>query len=394
MLEPDGSELECGGIINPASARLRDGTLALYPRLVGPNNVSRIGRCRAIWTQDQVAFERDGFALEPEAGYEFRQNPGGYGCEDPRVTYVAALDLYLMAYCAYGPGGTKVAVASSSDGWNWTRLGIVAFRVATHIYGDKDAAFFPDVVTSPSGVPSIALLHRPTRHQSVARGRALAPSILQLQPKERESIFIGYVPLERARVDAAALLEVVETRQVVYPHARFGAVKVGAGPPPVRVGDGWLLIYHGIDVLPGYEESEKPVMQYRAAFAILDADGPDQVLYRAASRSSRRNFPKKCTASSTTSFFRPPLIRVPTSASKPSTSTTAWRIRASGGDGSFSKALWKTPHKIGYRHRMSRPRSSKPGADGARLRLHQTRKRSAVAIPHRTHRAHHAGEPA
>ncbi len=68
----------------------------------------------------------------------------------------------------------------------------------------------------------------------------------------------------------------------MYPHARFGAVKVGAGPPPVRVGDGWLLIYHGIDVLPGYEESEKPVMQYRAAFAILDADGPDQVLYRAA----------------------------------------------------------------------------------------------------------------
>ncbi len=297
MLEPNGSAIECGGTINPASARLRDGTLALYPRLVGPDNVSRIGRCRSKQPGDRTMFERDGFALEPEADYEFRQGPGGYGCEDSRVTYVAPLDLYLLAYCAYGPGGTKVAVAYSSDGWTWKRLGIVSFRVASNIYGDKDAAFFPEVVTSPSGEPSIALLHRPTRHQSVAHGRKLAPSILHSPPKERESIFIGYVALERVRDDLRALLGIAETRQILYPHADFGAVKVGTGPPPVRVRDGWLLIYHGIDVLPGEEHSEKPIMQYRAAFAILDAERPDHVRYRADKPFLTPDFPKKCTAS-------------------------------------------------------------------------------------------------
>ncbi len=281
VLAPDGSRLECGGTINPASARLRDGTLLLYPRCVGPNNVSRVARCRAHFTGDDVSFEREGFALEPHAAYEVRQGGGGYGCEDPRVTYVAPLDLYLMAYCAYGPQGTKVAIASSSDGRTWHRLGVVSFRVATHIYGDKDAAFFPDVVTSPSGIESIALLHRPTRHQSVAQGRELAPSILRLPPKERESIFIAYVPVADVRKDLRALLNVCETEQILHPHADFGAIKVGTGPPPVRVREGWLLIYHGIDLLPGHEDSDKPAMQYRAAFALLDGERPERVLYRA-----------------------------------------------------------------------------------------------------------------
>ncbi|MDQ2908509.1 MAG: glycosidase [Candidatus Eremiobacteraeota bacterium] len=281
VLAPDGSQRECGGTINPASARLPDGTLMLYPRLVGPANVSSVGRCRSRWTGDDVTFERDGCALEPQVPYELRKTPGGYGCEDPRVTFVAPLDLYLMAYCAYGPDGTKVAIASSADGVTWTRLGIVSFRVATHIYGDKDAAFFPDVVTSPSGVPSIALLHRPTRHQSVAHGRKLAPSMLQLRPKERESIYIAYVPLERARADLQALLEVHETQQVLHPQAHLRAIKVGIGPPPVRIREGWLLVYHAINIMPGHENNAAPAMQYRAAFAILDSERPDCVLYRA-----------------------------------------------------------------------------------------------------------------
>lgn len=281
VLAPDGSRSECGGTINPASARLLDGTLMLYPRLVGPSNVSCVGRCRSLWRGDDVSFERDGCALEPQAAYEFRKSAGGYGCEDPRVTFVAPLNLYLMAYCAYGPGGTKVAVASSDDGVAWTRLGVVSFRVATHIYGDKDAAFFPDVVISPSGVPSIALLHRPTRHQSVTHGRKLAPSQLSLPPKERESIFIGYVPVERVRADLHALLEVRETHQLLHPQPHLRAIKVGTGPPPVRIAEGWLLVYHAINIMPGHEKSDAPAMQYRAAFAILDGQHPDRVLYRA-----------------------------------------------------------------------------------------------------------------
>jgi hypothetical protein len=37
---------------------------------------------------DDPAFEPRGYALEPEAPYELRDTPGGYGCEDPRVTFL------------------------------------------------------------------------------------------------------------------------------------------------------------------------------------------------------------------------------------------------------------------------------------------------------------------
>src|SRR5271165_490984 len=88
VLAPTDSEAERLGMINPASARTREGELLLMPRAVATGNVSRVSRCTSSWSGDTVAFQRDGFALEPDAAYEFRSAPGGYGCEDPRVTFV------------------------------------------------------------------------------------------------------------------------------------------------------------------------------------------------------------------------------------------------------------------------------------------------------------------
>ena len=279
VLTPTGPA-ESDGVLNPASARTKTGELLLYPRDVSPGNVSRIGRCRARWSGDRVTFERDGFILEPTVPYERRSEPGGYGCEDPRVTFVPALDRYLMAYCAYGPEGTRVAVAASRDALAWTRLGTVTFRASDRILGDKDAAFFPEPVVSPTGVLSIGLLHRPTFHISVAAGRDLLPSILAMDPKQRESICIGYVPLDRARAELSALLDVEETQSVMAPDGSWGSVKVGAGTPPVRVREGWMLLYHGIDPLTPRLDGATPAMQYRAGVAILDAERPDRLLYR------------------------------------------------------------------------------------------------------------------
>jgi len=283
VFSPDGSPEEQEGTVNPASARLRDGTLALYPRVVAAGNISRVGFARGRWQGDTVTFERDGYALEPKADYEFRITPGDYGCEDPRVTYFAPLDLYLMTYCSYGPQGTAVAVAHSKDGVTWERLGTVWFPAFEISYGDKDAVFFPDVVLSPSGVPSIALLHRPTMHLSVAAGRGLIPSILAMEPADRESIWISYVSLERVRANLSALLDVEENVQLMHPEGTWGAIKLGAGPPPVRIREGWLLVYHGIDVLPHSPDVAKNTLEYCAGIAILDAQHPDRVLYRAPS---------------------------------------------------------------------------------------------------------------
>jgi predicted GH43/DUF377 family glycosyl hydrolase len=67
---------------------------------------------------------------------------------------------------------------------------------------------------------------------------------------------------------------------VLRPDGPWGAIKVGAGPPPVRTAAGWLLMYHGIDALPASEAGNGPAMQYRAGLALLDLARPDEVIYR------------------------------------------------------------------------------------------------------------------
>ena len=276
---PTGSDADSEGTINPACARTRDGALVLLPRTVAPGNVSRVARCTAAWSGDDVTFARDGFALEPDALYERRTAPGGYGCEDPRVTFVPVLDRYLMAYCAYGPSGARVAVATSPDAHTWTRLGLVDFHGNDGL-GDKDAAFFPEIVRSPGGVLSFALLHRPTLHASVAMGREFVPAILAMPPAERESICISYIPADAVQSDIAELLDVRETCVIMRPDGEWGSIKLGAGTPPVRTAAGWMFMYHGIDPLPGHEDAERPAMQYRAGVALLAIAAPHVVTYR------------------------------------------------------------------------------------------------------------------
>ncbi len=273
ILAPNDDPNEIEGVLNPACARSRDGELLLYPRAVAKGNVSRIERVHM-----RPAAVRDGFALEPSAPYELRPSPG-YGCEDPRVTFVAALDAYVMAYTAYGPAGPRIAVALSSDGLAWERLGLLAFNAPGLTDGDdKDAAFFPEPVVSPAGVRSLALYHRPMLHLSAVDGRAAIPMIERLPFQDRESIRIAYIELEPALRDRRALLNVRESVLVLSPDEQWGSIKIGAGTPPVRTSDGWLSFFHAVDLIDN--SGSKPKFRYCAGAVLHDLEQPHRVLYR------------------------------------------------------------------------------------------------------------------
>ena len=278
VLSPDGSPAEVEGVLNPGGARARDGTWMLYPRAVARGNVSRVELCRAVRAGDGVQFERRGFALEPQAAYELRTAPGGMGCEDPRVTFVPALDRYLMAYTAFGPDGPRIAVATSHDGYAWERLGVMRFAAGLHQGDDKDGVFFPEPVVSPAGVPSLALYHRPMLRLSTMDGRGAIPTLLDLPPHERESTRIAYVPLEPALADMRALLDVRESALVLEPDAPWCRIKTGAGTPPVRIAEGWFSIFHGVDARDA--GGGKYTMRYSAGFVVHDVERPHVVRYR------------------------------------------------------------------------------------------------------------------
>ena len=278
ILQPNSLPDDRLGVLNPASARLRDGSLQLYPRMVAPGNVSRIGSFRAQENGRSLHLHACGYALEPVAPYEFRDGSSGYGCEDPRVTFVPVLDRYVMSYVAFGPRGPEVALALSNDGLTWERLGLLHFEHDEGPVADKDSAFFPEPVISPSGVESLAVYHRPTLQLSVQDGRAALAAIEALPPERREGIAIGYVSLDAVRCDLRALLCVTETIRLEMPPANWGSIKVGAGTPPVRIAEGWMSVVHGVDELAHPEGAT--LLRYCAGIIVHDVERVDRVVFR------------------------------------------------------------------------------------------------------------------
>jgi predicted GH43/DUF377 family glycosyl hydrolase len=89
---------------------------------------------------------------------------------------------------------------------------------------------------------------------------------------------MGYVPLDAVQTSIQNLCTVVESHRLVLPPADWGAIKVGAGAPPVRIREGWLSVIHGVDELE--HSSGAALLRYCAGIIIQDAEQVDRVIFR------------------------------------------------------------------------------------------------------------------
>jgi predicted GH43/DUF377 family glycosyl hydrolase len=283
IMQPEqGNPREAWGVLNPGGARGPDGAYYLFPRVVAEGNFSRIGRARVLFDEqgNPSGVERLGYALEPHEGYEVTRMGGGV--EDPRVTYLHPLRLYVMTYTAYTPHHPRIALAVSHDLVEWKRLGPLRYATGSREYdlnrsGNKDGVIFPDVVHDPKGRPSMAIIHRPTysiQHHGHGAGEVVMPPS---GAEHLENIWISFAPLEHAHADIHMLTHVHEHQILMAPRPGWEALKVGAGAPPIRLPYGWLLIYHGVS---GTVTSEVKQVRYCAGAAILDLADPTKILYR------------------------------------------------------------------------------------------------------------------
>lgn len=286
MTPEEGNPDEAEGVLNPATGRDAKGELYLLPRMVGRGNVSRVGLAK-ITVVDGVptSVRREGVVLEPDRGWE--RGATSAGVEDPRVTWIAELGLHVMTYVAFGPLGPRTALATSLDLREWKRLGPALFAydddldTDLNLFSNKDTVFFPESVIAPNGVRSLAVLHRPMWDLDEIRlGQGVRPPTGL--PDARQSIWISFVPLAAVEDDIAALALWREHRFVAGPEYPFEALKIGAGPAPIRVPEGWLVFHHGVTgkLVRAFEHQQH--VNYAAGAIILDGDEPWRVVDRTA----------------------------------------------------------------------------------------------------------------
>jgi predicted GH43/DUF377 family glycosyl hydrolase len=230
------------------AATYRGGKIHLLYRAIGEyeNYISRLGY--AIFDENLNLVERfDSPRFVPERGE--------MACEDPRLTQLGN-DLYMtyVSLRAPRPPGAvrkrlgirnvtpqlpRTALVKVRDFNHFHRYGIIT-PPATH---DKDTVLFPEKIAG-----RYAVIHRP-------RG---SPNF----PTPRPSIWFAYLESLSGGMYGHRL--------VMKPEGDWQSVKIGAGPPPVKTAEGWLLIWHGVD--------QNHV--YRAGASLLDLKRPWLVIAR------------------------------------------------------------------------------------------------------------------
>lgn len=283
VMVPDPADPdEAGGVLNPACARGRDGELYLFPRLVGGDTRSRVGRARVLFDDGGVpsGVERLGAVLEATEVWERNGRSGGV--EDPRVTYLPLLDRWVMTYVAFGPLGPRVGLAVSDDLERWERIGPVAFayepalRTDLNLYWNKDALLFPEPVPAPGGEPAFAMLHRPAWDfdwNKPDEPKAPPAGLADTRP----GIWVSFAPVREVLADVRRLAWLGGHRLVALPERPWEHLKIGGGTPPLRVPEGWLVLHHGVSGRPVVGQS-----CYAAGVLVLDAHEVTRVLARSA----------------------------------------------------------------------------------------------------------------
>lgn len=174
--------------------------------------------------------ERDPFlaACRQEEGCSLHES---HGVMDARVTFMD--DKYYIVYVASGEHGLRLGLASTTDFTNVVRHGLISEP------DTKGGALFPEKING-----RYARLERPA-----AGG----------------SIWLSY---------SNDLTYWGDSRPLLGPRAGFwDSSRVGTGPPPLRIPEGWLLIYYGVKMT-----SAGPL--YRLGAAILDEKNPGKVVER------------------------------------------------------------------------------------------------------------------
>lgn len=161
-----------------------------------------------------------------------------FGVEDARITPLDGC--FYFTYVAVSRRGVATALASTEDFRTFTRHGV--------IFGpeNKDVVLFPERIAG-----QYVAIHRPSGGAGFGRPEmwlARSPDLIHWG-RHQHLLGVG---------------------------ATWDSRRIGVGPPPLRIPEGWLVIYHGNE----HPQNAGIVGVYSAGAMLLAHDDPSRVLGR------------------------------------------------------------------------------------------------------------------
>ncbi|HLY69775.1 MAG TPA: hypothetical protein VKR53_08595 [Puia sp.] len=168
-----------------------------------------------------------------------------YGIEDPRISVIDGR--YYMTTCCVSSQRQATILYISDNGLDYRSLGIVLDHQNKDMLlfeGKIDNTYY--ALTRPLGECYFASSPSSEWHPGAVIHVASSPDLLHWKPSD--------FPFLRAR------------------RSSLSNVKIGGGTPPVLTGDGWLMLYHGV-------ENRGDIGTYRTFWALLDKNNPLNIVH-------------------------------------------------------------------------------------------------------------------
>ena len=299
-LKPSSKDFEIIGTINPAVARLSNGDILLYvrvieklikdedkefvysPRMIGKKDfkytldkfpkssiteknpldfvfLDGTKRLTFISHLRKIILDSNGLKIkkiEQKPSFFGIRDDGEFGIEDPRITKIK--DRYIMTYVTLSKyGDISVSYAISKDLKNWRRKGVM-FQEQ-----NKDVIIFPEII----GDHYIAIN----------------------RPEGNFQFSLPHMWLSYSK----DLKHWGHPKPLILSKSKIGwdSGRVGSGTPPIKTKKGWLILYHAVEekkvndyflikLLKKTLGLSNIITQYNVGAVILKLENPSEILMK------------------------------------------------------------------------------------------------------------------
>ena len=229
IIELDDIPFRCNAVFNGTAVKYRDEYLILL-RIEGQQGYSFFALARS----------KDGFHFTVDEKPTLLPAKEGlfgkyeeFGIEDPRATFIDGT--YYIMYTAASSHGPRISLVRTDDFHTFERIALISEP------GNKDGVLFPEKIDG-----LYVRLDRPIGHGV-------------------GSIWISYSKDLKSWGHSKVL---ITPRQ-----GHWDSYRIGGSVPPIRTDQGWLEIYHGVQMTPS-----GPI--YRAGILLLDLEDTSKVISR------------------------------------------------------------------------------------------------------------------